>query len=42
MLAPLRRVLNPYQRSVGVDFSPLVLIILLTLLKGLVVRYLVF
>ena len=42
LLMPLRRVLDPYQRSTGVDFSPLVLILLLSLLKGLVVRYLVF
>ena len=42
LLTPLRRVLDPYQRSTGVDFSPLVLIILLTLLERLVVRYLVF
>ena len=42
VLMPIRRVLDPYQRSAGMDFSPVVLIVLLMLLERLVVRYLVF
>ncbi len=35
LLAPIRRVIDPWQRQWGIDFSPVVLIIALGLLQGL-------
>lgn len=32
-LAPIRRLLDPWTRNIGIDFSPLVLIILLQILS---------
>lgn len=36
-LAPIRRVLYPWTRKIGIDFSPLVLIILLQILSSILV-----
>lgn len=33
VLSPLRRVLSPYTRGIGLDFSPFILIILLQVLQ---------
>ena len=38
VLRPLRRVLDPYQRRSGFDFSPLVLILLLGVLRQVLRR----
>lgn len=36
-LAPIRRILYPWTKKIGIDFSPLVLIILLQLLDSILV-----
>ena len=36
LLAPLRRVLRPYQGATAVDFSPMVLILVLSVVEALV------
>jgi YggT family protein len=35
LLGPLRKVLDPYQRSTRLDFSPFVLLILMSVVEGL-------
>lgn len=40
LLAPLRRVLDPYQRRTGLDFSPLLLYVILQLAEHLAMRVL--
>jgi len=38
LLAPLRRLLNPYQGRTGIDFSPLLLYVILTLAEQMIIR----
>ena len=35
-LAPIRRAVGPMSRNLGIDFSPIVLIFLLILMKGII------
>lgn len=37
VLQPIRNVLQPMSRNIGIDFSPIVLIVLILLLKGMLV-----
>ncbi|MYF98396.1 YggT family protein [Candidatus Poribacteria bacterium] len=37
VLQPIRNVLQPMSRNIGIDFSPIVLIFLIFLLKGMLV-----
>ena len=38
LLRPIRRLLAPYQRNSPVDFSPLILIVLLSIVQGALLR----
>lgn len=40
LIRPIRRVLHPYQRNLPIDFSPMVLMILLWFIEGFVLRLL--
>ena len=40
LLRPIRRILAPYQKRSGFDFSPLVLLLLLWVAEGIILRIL--
>ncbi len=41
VLAPIRRLLAPYQRGMGLDFSVLVVLVLLQIAQTLIIRLLI-